>query len=751
MAVGFRSLNHAQLLNDVCYSPDVVEPQQWLIYFISKPLIGSLEHIPILPAQIRSLREDNTSHKSAPSTPVSATASRKKDVNSFNELLTLFPLIARQMQGGLDDIFVRFARSFEKPLPPSPPSSAVPSVSSPSSSIGGDEITGVSFASDRPKNSEFRIVRAVADQLSIRKALEIAIASAIELFQKVDPSQLTLIASTTNLTGTAVERLIERYIMEQLHDTLLFPRVCSTKREEDEELESKIKAMENVDLTQVGIPSLDQRAKSGLVKRLTKGIENFRKIGSAKSPHAMMEILLDTAQSLTRIDEISSSDDNGARSSEKDSLENGNTTIVTMNADMLVTLLLIVVIRAKVPCLSACLSYMRNYVFVDDVEQGEIGYISSTLEAVLYHIVQDNDQLSLASSKNRDLWRCVKKGNVEGVRFFLEPSDTDGQTEGVGDESSGDSGSYLGHASNVEEKFNGNSSDTSNDEDMGANTSLVFPPSLELGHGDPTDNERGSDERNIDANTSEGESVEDPQNTADDLSYIPPPPSGGHPLSTNPDYQDGPTDTQVAKDMEDLSLGRSEELAPLAPRNTLDSVSNFSDILSETINGAGKGKENEGFPTSGIFTKRMVIPTSASMVSLATTIRDNMALPQLSRTHTTMSHNTSASQKADITSIEKLSKSRNANGDSVLMMAVQDRQPEVLRYLLDCPYFPLAFVLDDENQDGTTLLCAAVQLQNIEVVEILLRVLLKLPEAALKEYFYRADNAGRTMGHYLFK
>ncbi|KAF8475731.1 hypothetical protein BDZ91DRAFT_689392 [Kalaharituber pfeilii] len=761
---GFRSLNQAQLLNDVCYYPDVVEPQQWLIYYISRPLVGSLEQVPIVPAQIQlySPKGEDSTQKPSSSTPGSSTSSsaspRKKRVDSFHELLTLFPLISRQMQSGLDDIYVKFGRSFEKPLPPSPPSSAVPSVSSTSSAGGSNEVTGVSFASDSHNIGDYRSIRAVVDEHSIRRALEIAVASAIDLFQRVDQSQLSLIASTTDLTGPVVERLIERYMTEQLHDTLLFPRVCLTKREEDEELDRKIKAMENVDLTQVGIPSLDQKSKLGLIKRLTKGIETFRKIGSAKSPHAMMELLLETAQSLTKIDEIPI-DQKGQTDSEKEkSFEDGTTTIVTMNADMLVSLLLIVVIRSKVPHLTACLSYMRNYVFLDDVEQGEIGYILSTLEAVIYHIIQDNDQLSLASARNRDLWRCIRKGNVDGVRRILEPSE-DEQVEESGNESNGDSESYSNNL-RIDSASRSILSDESDDDINNAQSPFT---------GEIDDNFGGIEADNLDGRTagSIGDALENSRHeegvaevsedkyktdtttnaNIDIPSQIPA--SDGDPLA----IEDHATPEEIVKDIEQLSMTQDTESTPLISRDTEDntrSVMDDSFQATEVVaNGVGKGKENEAF-SAIVFPRRSPIPSSTSLVSLATTIRDALSLNQLSRTQTTTSHNTSASQVADITSIEKLSKTRNSNGDSVLMMAIQERQPKVLRYLLDCPYFPMAFMLDDDNNDGTTLLCAAIQSQNIDVANVLMEALMKVPEDALTQYFQRTDHAGRTVGHYLF-
>jgi len=767
MDTGFRSLNHAQLLSDLCYYPDVVEPQQWLIYYTSKPLVGSLEQIPLLPAQIqpRGSKDHGSTQKAGSSSPATTSGSsetaRKKPIDSFNELLVLFPLIARSMQSGLEDIYVKFGRSFEKPLPPSPPASTVPSVSSTSSSIAGDETTGVSFVTDRHGNSGYRGMKSVADEQTIQRALEMSILSAIELFQKADPSQLSLVASTTGLTGSAVERLIERHVAEQLHDSLLFPRVCSTKREEDEELEYKIKAMENVDLTQVGIPYLDQKSKLGLVRRLTRGIEDFRRIGTAKSPHAMTDILLETAQSLTRIDEISlPSDESERANSEKESLQNGNKTIITMNADTLVSLLLIVVIRSKVPHLNACLSYMRNYVFVDNVEQGEIGYILSTLEAVIYHIVQDNDQLSLASSRNRELWRCIKKGNVDGVRNILEPSDTEDQTGNARDVSSGDSGSYMRSSGAAVDAIENDSPNLSDEEDA----MEASPPSITeiFDEGLDATQHREMTGNGVEA-SSEGYSAKEEDSpgaqhdATNDIPKLVTRSDDVVPIEINGEGgvgTEGPPLGEAVRDMGLLSLAPNLDAAPPTSTGVGGNRGNsVSSTLGSTVashNGIIQGKENE-HPSVDVVTKRSHFPASTSMVSLATTVRDSPPLNQLSRTHTNASHNTSNSQAADIFSIEKLSKTRNANGDSILMMAIQDRQPEVFRYLLDCPYFPIAFVLDDDNNDGATLICAAVQTQNNEVVEILLDVLMKLPEATLQQYFQRTDNAGRTVGHYLFQ
>ncbi len=90
------------------------------------------------------------------------------------------------------------------------------------------------------------------DEDVMRASLESAVTTAIDLFQSVDKQQLSLLGATTELTGPVVERLIERYIAENVHH-LLFPRLSALKRRDDLELEAKIRQMEFIDISQLGI------------------------------------------------------------------------------------------------------------------------------------------------------------------------------------------------------------------------------------------------------------------------------------------------------------------------------------------------------------------------------------------------------------------------------------------------------------------------------------------------------------------
>jgi ankyrin repeat protein len=751
---GFRTLNQAQLLHDTLYYPDVSEPQQWLIYMISKPLIGSLEYVPTIPPYLR----DKTKPDRAPSTTGSSHgASNRKEVHSFNELLMMFPMIARQMQPGLQKVFQGFEESFEKykPLPLPPPS--------PSSFKSGT--SGISSRSARSTvNGD--IYKQAADESEIRRFLESAITAAVDLFQRVDQSQLDLLTSTTDLTGPAVDRLIERYIAEQLHDTTLFPRLCATQALQDEELEQKIVEMENVDLTQVGIPSIEQQEKKSLTNRLARGIKSFEKIGSAKSPQAMVEHLLDTARTLTK------EDNGGAVVKDTGEAEKSNVTVVTMNADMLVSLLLIVVIRAKVPNLHACLTYMRNFVFNEDVEQGEIGYILSTLEAVLFHIAQDQT-LSAASRANEKLWRSVRNGNIKGVTKILgkelkEANNGDGPV--ASEETSEEDAESLAFEAD-ESSLNGDGGEDSFLEAINKTSpeSEETPQVNGLVNGIHKRSESGSISRrhsvssNGSVHISDAAPVkiprEDPLEDDDDpeadlsqearqasvidgtsLAKEGPPPSE-HVFDEPTSPSTGVSNVRIEELRED---GNDDDSISTVQAQTL-AITQIIQKPLPTPRIAVTRFDFQGQKKPPSLQLRAPRSRSTGSVSSVTTISDlSISSMILSRT------GTSQSQHRDTFSAEKLSKTRNPQGESLLMMAIQHKQPEMLQHLLNMPFFDVDFILEDINSEGSTLLSVAVQVQNMACLEILLNELLALPDDVLRRYLRIVDSFGRTVAHYLF-
>lgn len=699
----------------------------------------------------------------------------------------LFPMIARQMQPGLEKMFLEFEVSFErfKPLPMSPPSPS--SMKSGLSSSRGSVRSSVSGD----------IYKQAADESEIRRSLESAIATAVDLFQQVDQSQLDLLASSTDLTGPAVDKLIERYVAEQLHDNTLFPRLCATKAEEDEELDHKITMMENVDITQVGIPNLDQLDKTSIARRISRGMKHFMKIGSAKSPQAMVECLLGTARSLTSRDDIDKPPPppRSAAASVKSfstvttatAEKRAQVSAVTMNADMLVSLLLLVVIRSKVPNLHASLSYMRNFMFAEDVEQGEVGYVLSTLEAVLFHIAQDH-VLVAASHANDKLWRSVKQGNLKAVSQLLELSQKESPKQSET--------SSLYDIEDGGKTPKGERSETP----IPTPTATSAPPIL-------TNGTTSAPEEILPPSKSSPEAR--PKTPNGILTNVTPSPakspkSPRHLLNGSVHISDSPPQKITIENMteDEVPAGMADGKAP-EKKKANDPVLEVQDEPpphGKELAQEGPPAEDEfdaaNAPSTGVASVRIddlrpkgddtdsVMSMQIDIPPLSLTRHVQSANPRLSiarfdiydkpsalRFHRTRSI-TSISSMATISdrsmkqimqakhsastsnteafAPDKLAKTRNRYDESILMMAVQERKAYMLQYLLDTPLFDLDYLLDDVREDGTTLLAAAVQVEDAQSIEYLLKILLKLPDEDLRNYLRIPDVNGRTVAHYLF-
>lgn len=329
-------------------------------------------------------------------------------------------MIARQMQPGLERLFREFGKELGKPLPPPPSRSPSASGSENEHKLSRaetliDESSSIRSWSSRrgrlPFNSEEYFED---DEDLMRRSLETAVTAAIDLFRLVDKQQLSLLGATTDLTGPLVERLIERYVAEQVHQPLLFPRLCAFRQPEDSELDSRIRHMESIDVTQVGISVEGGReGKRELIRRLGRAVEEFRKMGDARSPHEMLNTLLETVKVISYPGSYNQLDGLGS--------EKGRSPI-TINADVLVSLLLVVVIRSQIRHLQARLLYMQHFIYIDDVDSGEMGYALSTFEAVLMYLVTDSAGLRRASVRNRRLWQATKAGRVSDMKSILEPN-----------------------------------------------------------------------------------------------------------------------------------------------------------------------------------------------------------------------------------------------------------------------------------------------------------------------------------------
>jgi ankyrin repeat protein len=103
-------------------------------------------------------------------------------------------------------------------------------------------------------------------------------------------------------------------------------------------------------------------------------------------------------------------------------------------------------------------------------------------------------------------------------------------------------------------------------------------------------------------------------------------------------------------------------------------------------------------------------------------------------------------------SVEKLAQTQDADGNSVIMMAIDAGQKSSLHFLLSLPaHFRADHILNDMNDDGVTLLSAAVQSGNVPVTEELLQYLEEnASDDQLQQYLAIQDSKGRCVGHYVF-
>ena len=570
----------------------------------------------------------------------------KRDVRTFNDLLNHFPMIARQMQSGLEKVF----KDFNKQMNDWVPSDYSGRSSTASQRSASDSATLKSNGSVHSKHSNghakspssvatLQVDEEEEEENHMRRTLESAVTNAIDLFQNVDKQQLSLLGSTTELTGPVVERMIERYVAEQLHDSFLFPRLCNSKKVEDLELESKIHGMQHVDVAQVGIAIEDGRqTKDQLVANITKGAEEFRKLGVAGSPQQMLEILLATQKLVTG--QSATETPLNPVDERQEEIASEKPPSQTINADTLVSLLLVVVIRSQVRHLHARLSYMRNFIFIDDVDGGEVGYALSTFEAVLSYLTTDSGGLRKASQRNKRLWQATKRGDVDAMKSVFEPSAT----------------SEEGFEGNRCKGQNGNKQ-AIEDEDMDS----------EITQKTAVSRSKEFDVRGPRISKDDGHDVVE----SSTLAHV-------FPFQASQKLQTG---KRVSMDMR--SLSNASESSLVSRTTTLDS--NFSAIEGDT-------------------------------------------------------------------SVETLAQTQDMEGNTILMMAVEARQHEALAYLLSLEdFYPTKFILEDVNQEGTTLLSAAVQLNASEIVGLLLNQIFESrDEQKILNYIVQPDARGRTVAHYLF-
>ncbi|KAI9355779.1 ankyrin repeat-containing domain protein [Pilaira anomala] len=161
--------------------------------------------------------------------------------------------------------------------------------------------------------------------------------------------------SNTTIDSDTLFGSFENYIMDSTYDVAFF-KITQLLLAQDKKLTKALEDMENLDFSQIGLPTsiTDER------NRVRCAISEFERIGSFRTPAEKLDCLLNTVSELTKDPDL-------------------HTSTFLLDSDSLIPLLLITLIRSKVPHLTANLIYMkiskRNVQYWSAIKTGDMNQI----------------------------------------------------------------------------------------------------------------------------------------------------------------------------------------------------------------------------------------------------------------------------------------------------------------------------------------------------------------------------------------
>lgn len=261
--------------------------------------------------------------------------------------------------------------------------------------------------------------------------------TAIAKFQALGSNTINRIASETMLSGLDLANMIGMHIESQLH-SLLWEKTLELCQEEDTRRLDNCWKVKDISIEQVGIPLTSISTLFDLDELVLEAVKLFSAIGSVSGVRAKTKVLLTVMQILSGgTPEADPSAGEALQRVSKCSvhfnaeLQNDPTYSVlksNISADVLLSLMLLVVIRSDILCVASVFWYIQNFSF-DDVNLGQLGYALSTLEAVLYHLDEKNTNMVSLSEANGRLWSKVKAG--ADLKEYISGLSNDGSDLGT--------------------------------------------------------------------------------------------------------------------------------------------------------------------------------------------------------------------------------------------------------------------------------------------------------------------------------
>ncbi|GME70996.1 unnamed protein product [Ambrosiozyma monospora] len=208
---------------------------------------------------------------------------------------------------------------------------------------------------------------------------------------------------------------IYSYIELHIYDKFWLQYSAIKHQDVDNKLNSNYETLQYLSINQVGLPKSTLYNPDRLIifeKRVLLAIAEFKKLEFSNQSSAKVDILIRTFKLITTSPGSSTEDPND----------------LSVDADTLISLFVVVLCSSKVKNLNAHLRYIKDYSFSQEyLETGFAGYVISSFEATLNYLneAENFNQLLKYAEQNRKLWDLLKSVSTDFNENNIENDSTD--------------------------------------------------------------------------------------------------------------------------------------------------------------------------------------------------------------------------------------------------------------------------------------------------------------------------------------
>lgn len=237
-------------------------------------------------------------------------------------------------------------------------------------------------------------LRDVSDTDSLVSVFEQSINLSSHIFQTLSDDLIEQIYKAA--PNIDLNSCVYHYVELNLYDKI-WNKLCDLT---PDFLMNQYKDLENLSINQLSLPDkikFDLSKISSIEKSIDKAVIEFKKLVLTNNYQSKIELITETIQILS------------------------DTENILIDADTLVGLLVLVVLRSNVPFLEAHLFYVENFSY-EKLELGLVGYSLSTFEGVLYYLKNPENIkiLKKYSLRNKRVFNYINSKELLPLKKFLD-------------------------------------------------------------------------------------------------------------------------------------------------------------------------------------------------------------------------------------------------------------------------------------------------------------------------------------------